>query len=79
MTCLGCNAKENARLVTLHDGRVVCNTCPDHMLECEARELLKLSDDDRTDALLDRVKKRGSGQVNELRAVMASIYRKERV
>lgn len=79
MTCLRCNSMENtSSLVTLHDGRVVCNTCSDYRTECEARELLRLDEDARTDALLERVKKRGSGPVNELRTVMASIYRKER-
>ena len=40
--CLGCNLVEDAQN-TLHDGSVVCSTCPRFLLECEAREILRLS------------------------------------
>jgi hypothetical protein len=39
--CLGCNAVSGPAN-TLHDGAMVCATCPDWLLECEAREILRL-------------------------------------
>lgn len=40
--CLGCQKCELGPVVTLWDGRVVCNECPDWRCECEARKLLKI-------------------------------------
>ena len=74
--CLGCNGIElTERLVTLHDGRIVCNTCQDWLQECEARELLAMGNQARIDALSDRAKRRGKEAVERLRVVMAAIYR----
>ena len=37
MECLGC---ELTNVVTLSDGKTVCNTCPAYRLECEAKNVL---------------------------------------
>lgn len=39
--CLGCELVATENVVTLRTGKLVCNTCPTWMLECEAREWLK--------------------------------------
>jgi hypothetical protein len=40
--CLGCQRCEDGPVVTLHDGRVVCNYCPDYKYECLARHVLSM-------------------------------------
>lgn len=78
-SCLGCNALESPEaLVTLVDGRTVCRSCDDWRQECEARAFLKMPELERNAALQDRVKKRGVDSVNELRRLMAAIFRAER-
>ena len=42
MTCLSCQRCESGPMVTLHDGRVVCNYCPDWKDECEATHILAM-------------------------------------
>lgn len=76
MTCQGCNAlEEQETLVTLRNGRVVCNTCPDWMHECEARHLLVMDNASRIEQLEVIAKKRGKPAMESLRATMAEIYR----
>lgn len=73
MTCLGCQRLENAdQCVTLVSGAVVCTYCPAWMLECEARELLKLPKSARIEALKKRELKRGD--VTELKESMTRIF-----
>lgn len=41
--CLGCNRlDDDAACVTLIDGRIVCNSCPDWRDECGARAILAM-------------------------------------
>ena len=39
--CAGCSRCATEQIATLRTGKVVCDTCPDWMLECEAREWLQ--------------------------------------
>lgn len=73
--CLGCTKLENAdQCVTLSTGKVVCTFCPSWMIECEARELLKLPKQARIEALKKRELKRGD--VTELKETMTRIFNK---
>ena len=60
--------------VTLLDGRVVCNECPDWRLECEARHILRVSRSDKKvrDALSER-RDIGRKDVGRLREVMLKL------
>lgn len=40
MTCLGCQRCETDQVVTLRDGRTVCNECADWRHECECRDVV---------------------------------------
>lgn len=40
--CLGCQRCEDGPVITLIDGRVVCNYCPDYRAEFEARHVLAM-------------------------------------
>lgn len=74
MTCLGCQRLKNAdQCVTLASGAVVCTYCPHRLIECEARELLKLPKAQRIEALKKRELKRGD--IDELKRVMTMIHR----
>lgn len=61
-------------MVTLHDGRNVCNTCPEWREECEARELLALPLMERRERLSERDIKRGQAETDELRDRMSRIH-----
>ena len=71
--CLGC-VKMEVSTATLMDGRVVCNECPDWMLECEGRHILKTVKTDKKirDALASR-RDAGRGDVSRLREVMLKL------
>ena len=69
--CDGCTRETK---VTLHDGRQVCNYCPEWMIETEARHLLTLKLDKRREALSARVAKRGEASVEILKARMSAIH-----
>lgn len=70
--CLGCTKLENdSQCVTLSTGAVVCTSCPEWLIECEARELLK---PDRIEALKKREAKRGD--VTKLKEAMTRIFNK---
>ena len=74
-TCLGTNLCEQATgKVTLHDGEVVCNWCPEWRLECEARRLLSYPLGARREALVERDHKRGKDATDRLREVMKLIH-----
>ena len=64
--------------VTLHDGRVVGSWSREWLVECEAQHLLKMPLAKRRHELDERVRKRGTKSVDELKAVMASIHRKKK-
>lgn len=70
--CLGCNYVSEKQ-VNLRDGRVVCSTCPDWLLETEARRVLAMSDKKaRSNYLAGVDKQRGKVSGDKLRAeVMA--------
>ena len=71
--CLGCQRLENKdQCVTLASGTVVCTYCQAWMIECEARELLKLPKQARIEALKKRELKRGD--VTELKESMTRIF-----
>lgn len=75
--CLGCQKMENEQqCVTLHDGRVVCSSCYDWLIECEAKGLLALPLNARRQALAAREKQRGD--IEQLKAVMTSICKKRK-
>jgi uncharacterized Zn finger protein (UPF0148 family) len=76
MTCTGCEKCETGPVVELMDGRVVCNTCPDWRMECEARSLLKNENSEIRD-LLDKRRRAGRKDVDELRAMMLDMRRKK--
>lgn len=40
--CLGCSRCETGPVVTLDDGRTVCNYCEDFRHECEARYVMRM-------------------------------------
>lgn len=42
MTCLGCSRCETEFVVTLRDGRTVCDMCDDYRHECEVAELVRM-------------------------------------
>lgn len=69
---------ESGPVVTLVDGRRVCNYCPAWRIECEARHLLRMPLQDRRAALADREKTRGKQSVDELRAVMTAVHARGR-
>lgn len=74
--CLGCQRCETGPVVTLHDGRVVCNTCLDYRLECEARGLLSLSLPARRLFLEKAEQVRGRDAVNQLKGIMTELHKK---
>lgn len=68
MTCLGCNLIE-VKPVALRDGRVVCNSCPDWMAECEIRMVAGWPTNEQRADFLRLVKKhRGDAAADQLRA-----------
>ena len=76
--CLGCQRceDETTKMVTLRTGAIVCDTCPEWLIECEARHLLSMPLAERRVALTERQKKRGAPAVEALKAVMADLHRR---
>ena len=73
MECLGC---ELTNVVTLSDGKTVCNTCPAYRLECEAKNVLSKPLEQRK-AYLEKVEeKRGKAGCDELKAAISEIWEK---
>jgi hypothetical protein len=77
MGCLGCELI-NVAAVKLRDGREVCSSCPDHRLECEAREVLKKPLEQRQEYLKDVDEKRGKRAGEELRAAIKVEWEKRK-
>lgn len=70
MTCLGCQRCETDHVVTLNDGRVVCNECDDWRHECEVRDTVGrlYPDAEGMIAFLSEIeKKRGKDAAERLR------------
>lgn len=74
--CSGCQRLETGQTVTLHDGRVVCNYCPDYRVECEARELLMKPLSARRSFLVGAERARGLDAVNQLKEIMQKLHAK---
>ncbi len=75
--CLGCQRCEEGPVVTLHDGRVVCDTCPDWRAECEARYVLNMPGKKKRREYLERIgKKRGATARAELERVIKLVWEK---
>ena len=69
-TCLGCQRCETEHVVTLKDGRVVCDQCPDWRHECEVRGTVdRLYPDGAAmgEFLAEVEKKRGAAAAERLR------------
>jgi hypothetical protein len=76
---LGCQRCEAGPVVTLHDGRVVCNMCPDFKDECLARHILDLpTKDDRREFLIKWGKKHGDESRNRLGDLVRSVWEARR-
>lgn len=75
MSCLGCQRCEDGPVVTLHDGRVVCNFCPDYKDECLARHMLAKPDKNARREFLEQWgKKHGEAARDKLAALARSIW-----
>ena len=75
MSCLGCNRCEDGPVVTLHDGRVVCNTCQDFKDECLARHVLALpTKHERREFLAAWGQKHGQVAGNRLADLVRSVW-----
>lgn len=75
MTCLGCARCEDGPVVTLMDGRVVCDHCDDWRAECEARAVCDMpSISARRDYLEKVATKRGEAAVKVLKSDIARLW-----
>ncbi len=70
MQCKNCERDKTAKLT---DGKQVCTYCPEWLLECEAKELLRLPLDRRRLALQRRTEK--GRNINELKKRLEHIHR----
>jgi len=61
-------------MVTLRDGSTVCSSCPEWLIECEARHLLSMPLAERRAELANRQKKRGVAAVEALKNVMLDLH-----
>jgi len=77
--CLGCQKCEDGPVVTLIDGRTVCNTCPDWRNECEARYLLDMPLSLRQESLARRSNLRGADAVGKLKAALTALHEARRL
>lgn len=78
MTCLGCQRCETDHVVTLSDGRVVCDQCEDWRHECEVRDTVKRFYPDAGSMksyLAEVAKKRGAEAMERLRADCLAVWR----
>lgn len=66
-----CNRQKT---ITLVNNQQVCNYCPNHLVECEARQLLSQPLAKRRDFLEKAEKKRGS--VENVKNAMMNIWNK---
>lgn len=71
MICPQCTDDKSKTLI---DGQKCCTWCSQHMLECEARALLKLPLSERREALTARYKTRGNQAVENLKDKMQKIH-----
>ena len=88
MNCLGCEGCATGPIVTTHDGRQVCNFCPDWKLECEARQVLSDFPDkaviksrrvvkmSKANYLLEVRNARGENAYQALRDMMMTLHNK---
>ena len=77
--CLGCQRCEDGPVVTLFDGRVVCNVCEDWRAECEARHVLAMPDKQvRREYLAAVEKKRGADGGKALSDLALKIWNAEK-
>lgn len=77
--CLGCQRCEAGPVVTLHDGRVVCNTCPDYKDECMARHILAMpTKDDRREFIIKWGTKHGDAARDHLSDLVRSVWEARR-
>ena len=76
--CLGCQRLENndEKMVKLVTGQYVCNYCPNWLIECEARSLLKLPLKERRLRLGHIEQARSKESVANLKSVMALVHTK---
>lgn len=72
--CLGCARCEDGPMVTLVGGRQVCSSCPEWLIECEARNLLRMPLPARRKALAKREEIRGKPAVDVLCSVMTALH-----
>lgn len=77
--CLGCQMCETGAVVKLDDGRVVCNCCPDYLVECEARSLLALPERAREDFFLKAERSRGEDAIHNLKEMIRKANEKARL
>ncbi|MEY5098205.1 MAG: hypothetical protein RJA36_924 [Pseudomonadota bacterium] len=77
--CLGCQKCEAGPVVTLADGRIVCNACEDWRQETEARWVLNLPGKEARQQFLEGVaKRRGQAHADELKRVIRLLWDKSR-
>ena len=77
--CLGCSRCEDGPVVTLHDGRVVCNHCEDYKQECLARHVLAMpSKDARREFLASWGRKHGQEAGNALADLVRAVWEARR-
>lgn len=73
--CLGCQRCEAGPVVTLIDGRVVCNFCEDWRAECEARHVLAMpSIHARREYIAGISKRRGDAAGNAFAALVRAVH-----
>jgi len=78
--CLGRNLCEIATgSVTLMDGSIVCNACPEWRAECEARRLMTYPMLERRAALRERDKLRDAPAMVKLRQLMTKVHERSRI
>ena len=65
---------DRLKTIILVDGEAVCDYCPAHALECEARHLLGYSLSKRRLALKERLPHRGEKGVQNLKDVMMELW-----
>ena len=78
--CLGCQRCESGPVVTLHDGRTVCNYCPDYRAECLARHVISLpTKDDRRAFVAEWGRKHGQAAQGHLSDLVRKLWEPRRV
>lgn len=73
--CLGCNRCETGPMVTLSDGRQVCNFCEDYRAECEARHIIAMGSKYERKQYIDSITaKRGDAAGRELSELVKILW-----